>query len=60
MAPLTRTLLVTVLFRLKSVKFCVSHHAHLSKVTELLIQTKNLESLSLEHLQVPQAHLVVK
>merc|ERR550539_316085 len=45
--------------RLKSLKFSVSHHAHLSKVTELLTQTKKLESLSLEHLQVPQAHLVV-
>ena len=48
------------MFRLKSLKFSVSHHAHLSKVTELLTQTKKLESLSLEHLQVPQAHLVVK
>ena len=60
MAPLTRTLLVTVLFRLKSVKLSVSHHAHLRKVTDLLAQTKHLESLSLVQLQVPQAHLVVK
>ena len=48
------------MFRLKSLKFCVSHHSHLSKVAALLSQTKHLESLSLEHLQVPQAHLVVK
>ena len=50
-----------MLFRLKSVKFCLSHQSHLSKVAELLSHTKNLESLSLEHLEGPQTNnLVVK
>ena len=49
-----------LLFRLKSIKLSLSHHAHLGKVAELLAQTKNLDSLVLEHLQLPQSQLVVK
>jgi len=45
--------------KLKSLKVLACHPSHLAKAAELLAQTKNLESFTMEQLQVPQPHLVV-
>ena len=49
--------------QLRELTFHASHPSHLTKLSELLVHTRQLQTLNLEHLQIPNPHshhLVVK